>query len=76
MKQSKNRPHFSIAQIFLYNFAKELNTIGLKEDPQKAVLKKPSIFHIKSFVPAITYKFLKNEAIKKLSLLDERSFLS
>jgi hypothetical protein len=29
--------------------------------PQKAVLKKPSIFHIKNFDPTNTYKFLKND---------------
>jgi hypothetical protein len=28
---------------------------------QKPILKKPSIFHIKIFVPTNTYKFLKND---------------
>jgi hypothetical protein len=41
-------------QAFFYNNAKDVNTIALKQDPQKAVLKKPSIFHIKNFVPPNT----------------------
>jgi hypothetical protein len=50
-----------IAQVFLYNNAKDVNTIALKKAPQKPILKKPSIFHIKNFIPTNTYKFLKND---------------
>jgi hypothetical protein len=50
----------TIAQIFLYNNAKFVITIALKKVPQKPILKKLLIFHIKNFVPTNTYKFLKN----------------
>jgi hypothetical protein len=50
-----------IAQILVYNNAKDVNTIALKKVPQKPILKKLLIFHIKNFVPTNTYKFLKND---------------
>jgi hypothetical protein len=50
-----------MAQISLYNNAKDVNTIALKKLPQKPILKKLLIFHIKKFVPTNTYKFLKND---------------
>jgi hypothetical protein len=61
MKESKFSLLLVIAHIFLYNNAKDVNTIALKKVPQKPILKKPSIFHIKNFVPTNTYKFLKND---------------
>jgi hypothetical protein len=72
MKESKCFLLLVIAQIFIYNNAKDFNTIALKKVPQKQIFKKPSIFHIKNFVPTNTYKFLKNDRnvlnIKKKNL--------
>jgi hypothetical protein len=61
MKESKYYHLLVIAQIFLYNNAKDVNTISLKKVPQKPILKKLLIFHIKNFVPTNTFKFLKND---------------
>jgi hypothetical protein len=61
MKESKYYHLVVIAYIFLYNNAKDVNMIALKKVPQKPILKKLLIFHIKIFVPTNTYKFLKND---------------
>jgi hypothetical protein len=59
MKELKYYLLLVIAQIFLYNNAKDVITIALKKLPQKPILKKLLIFHTKNFVPSNTYKFLK-----------------
>jgi hypothetical protein len=61
MKESKYFLLLVIAQIFLYNNAKDIITIALKKVPQKTILRKLLIFHIKNFVPTNTYKFIKND---------------
>jgi hypothetical protein len=65
MKESKYYLLLVIAQIFLYNNAKEVNTIALKKVPQKPILKKLLIFHIKNFVPTRRRLFMFRE-IEKL----------
>jgi hypothetical protein len=59
MKESKYFLFLMTAQIFLFNNAKDVNMIALKKVPEKPILKKLLIFHIKNFVPTNTYKFLK-----------------
>jgi hypothetical protein len=49
MKESKYFLLLVITQIFLYNNAKDVNTIAFKKVPQKPILKKPSIY--KKFCP-------------------------
>jgi hypothetical protein len=58
--QSRNGLHYQTEKTLSYNFAFDTITIRVKEVPQKPILKKPSIFHIKNYVPTNTYKFLKN----------------
>jgi hypothetical protein len=58
--QSRNGLQYQTEQTLSYNFAFDTITIRIKEVPQKVVSKKPSIFHIKNYVPTNTYKFLKN----------------
>jgi hypothetical protein len=61
MKESKYFFLLVIAQIFLYKNVKDVITIALKKLPQKPILKKLLIFHIKNLIPTNTYKFLKND---------------
>jgi hypothetical protein len=49
-----------IEQTLSYNFAFDPITIRRKEVPQKAVSKKPALFHTNFFDPNLTHYFLQN----------------
>jgi hypothetical protein len=66
--QSKNGLHYMMKQTLSYTFVPDTITIRVKEVPQKAVSKKPALFHTKKFDPIFIIIFYKMADISSIQI--------